>query len=224
VIVVALRWGKRTTSSAREQSVRGEAHSRPARRRCPRSSRRLLERRTSGRRSIHCSPLPPPLCPLPRYPPPSRFRSTNPFPVFPLFCPMSTPARRRLMRDFKRLQNDPPTGISGAPMEVCSWGSRGGCAFRLLTRFSCLTSHPVSSCVCLERYPSVGRYERRHVDVGLRTPSAQLTLVLLSSSPPTHSPAAVAVIFGPEETPWEDGTFTACVQLAVPRPFYTLDN
>lgn len=30
---------------------------------------------------------------------------------------MSTPARRRLMRDFKRLQADPPTGVSGAPSE-----------------------------------------------------------------------------------------------------------
>jgi len=30
---------------------------------------------------------------------------------------MSTPARRRLMRDFKRLQTDPPTGISGSPMD-----------------------------------------------------------------------------------------------------------
>jgi len=30
---------------------------------------------------------------------------------------MSTPARRRLMRDFKRLQNDPPSGISGAPCD-----------------------------------------------------------------------------------------------------------
>ncbi|KAG6492433.1 hypothetical protein ZIOFF_047396 [Zingiber officinale] len=28
---------------------------------------------------------------------------------------MSTPARKRLMRDFKRLQQDPPAGISGAP-------------------------------------------------------------------------------------------------------------
>ncbi|ORZ32236.1 ubiquitin-conjugating enzyme E2 2 [Catenaria anguillulae PL171] len=28
---------------------------------------------------------------------------------------MSTPTRRRLMRDFKRLQNDPPAGVSGAP-------------------------------------------------------------------------------------------------------------
>ncbi|PKU73261.1 Ubiquitin-conjugating enzyme E2 1 [Dendrobium catenatum] len=28
---------------------------------------------------------------------------------------MSTPARKRLMRDFRRLQQDPPAGISGAP-------------------------------------------------------------------------------------------------------------
>eukprot|EP01115_Flamella_aegyptia_P013175 TRINITY_DN68785_c0_g1_i1.p1 TRINITY_DN68785_c0_g1~~TRINITY_DN68785_c0_g1_i1.p1 ORF type:complete len:173 (+),score=63.25 TRINITY_DN68785_c0_g1_i1:49-567(+) len=30
---------------------------------------------------------------------------------------MSTPARRRLMRDFKRLQTDPPEGITGAPCD-----------------------------------------------------------------------------------------------------------
>ena len=30
---------------------------------------------------------------------------------------MSTAARRRLMRDFKRLQEDPPEGVSGAPGE-----------------------------------------------------------------------------------------------------------
>ena len=30
---------------------------------------------------------------------------------------MSTPARRRLMRDFKKLQEDPPEGISGAPSD-----------------------------------------------------------------------------------------------------------
>uniref|UniRef100_A0AC34RAJ8 UBC core domain-containing protein n=1 Tax=Panagrolaimus sp. JU765 TaxID=591449 RepID=A0AC34RAJ8_9BILA len=31
---------------------------------------------------------------------------------------MSTPCRRRLMRDFKKLQEDPPPGISGAPSEA----------------------------------------------------------------------------------------------------------
>ncbi|XP_050136951.1 uncharacterized protein LOC126612545 isoform X2 [Malus sylvestris] len=30
---------------------------------------------------------------------------------------MSTPARKRLIRDFKRLQQDPPAGISGAPQD-----------------------------------------------------------------------------------------------------------
>ena len=30
---------------------------------------------------------------------------------------MTTAARRRLMRDFKRLQEDPPAGVSGAPGE-----------------------------------------------------------------------------------------------------------
>ncbi|KAJ1970469.1 Ubiquitin-conjugating enzyme E2 2, partial [Dimargaris verticillata] len=28
---------------------------------------------------------------------------------------MSTPTRRRLMRDFKRLKQDPPSGVSGCP-------------------------------------------------------------------------------------------------------------
>ncbi|KAG2319887.1 hypothetical protein Bca52824_013100 [Brassica carinata] len=30
---------------------------------------------------------------------------------------MSTPARKRLMRDFKRLQQDPPAGVIGAPRD-----------------------------------------------------------------------------------------------------------
>jgi len=36
---------------------------------------------------------------------------------------MSTPARRRLMRDFKRLQTDPPQGVSAAPMDnnILKW-------------------------------------------------------------------------------------------------------
>lgn len=38
---------------------------------------------------------------------------------------MSTPARRRLMRDFKRLQEDPPAGVSGAPSDnnIMSWNA-----------------------------------------------------------------------------------------------------
>ena len=36
---------------------------------------------------------------------------------------MSTPARRRLMRDFRRLVKDPPAGICGAPNEddILNW-------------------------------------------------------------------------------------------------------
>lgn len=38
---------------------------------------------------------------------------------------MSTPARRRLMRDFKKLQEDPPTGVSGTPCEnnILQWNA-----------------------------------------------------------------------------------------------------
>eukprot|EP00301_Raphidiophrys_heterophryoidea_P014630 c23064_g1_i1.p1 GENE.c23064_g1_i1~~c23064_g1_i1.p1 ORF type:complete len:174 (-),score=40.84 c23064_g1_i1:64-516(-) len=38
---------------------------------------------------------------------------------------MSTPARRRLMRDFKRMQKDPPAGINAAPLDadVMSWNA-----------------------------------------------------------------------------------------------------
>ncbi|KAJ4455454.1 putative Ubiquitin-conjugating enzyme E2 2 [Paratrimastix pyriformis] len=64
---------------------------------------------------------------------------------------MSTPARRRLMRDFKRLQEDPPAGINGTPMEnnIMMWN---------------------------------------------------------------------AVIFGPEETPWEGGTFRLTLQFTEEYP------
>lgn len=31
---------------------------------------------------------------------------------------MATPARRRLMRDFKRIQHDPPPGVSAAPKDT----------------------------------------------------------------------------------------------------------
>lgn len=38
---------------------------------------------------------------------------------------MSTPARRRLMRDFRRLQQDPPQGVTGAPLEddIMKWNA-----------------------------------------------------------------------------------------------------
>ena len=38
---------------------------------------------------------------------------------------MTTSARRRLMRDFKRMQEDPPVGVSGAPAEndIMKWNA-----------------------------------------------------------------------------------------------------
>jgi len=58
---------------------------------------------------------------------------------------MSTAARRRLLKDFRKLQNDPPSGISGAPLDnnIMIWQ---------------------------------------------------------------------AVIFGPDDTPWEGGTFTLTIE------------
>ena len=47
----------------------------------------------------------------------------NHFFPFPLPNNMNTPARRRLMRDFKRLNTDPPEGISGSPIgnNILQW-------------------------------------------------------------------------------------------------------
>ena len=38
---------------------------------------------------------------------------------------MNSTARKRLMRDFKRLQEDPPAGISGSPAEndIMTWNA-----------------------------------------------------------------------------------------------------
>ncbi|RUP44692.1 ubiquitin-conjugating enzyme/RWD-like protein [Jimgerdemannia flammicorona] len=51
----------------------------------------------------------------PQYSTPKNHPLTTPLPSKRKTATMSTPTRRRLMRDFKRLQNDPPGGISGAP-------------------------------------------------------------------------------------------------------------
>lgn len=54
---------------------------------------------------------PPSILPLPL--PPLSYPK-----VFPSPSTMSTSARRRLLRDFRRLQNDPPSGITGAPLDT----------------------------------------------------------------------------------------------------------
>ncbi|KFL60624.1 ubiquitin-conjugating enzyme E2 2 [Trichophyton rubrum CBS 118892] len=75
---------------------------------------------------------------------------------------MSTSARRRLMRDFKRMQTDPPAGVSASPIadNVMTWYS------------SCAQPY----CYCM----------------------AGIVLILMSRN---------AVIIGPADTPFEDGTF-----------------
>ncbi|KAL6541372.1 Ubiquitin-conjugating enzyme E2 2 [Orobanche hederae] len=52
---------------------------------------------------------------------------------------MSTSARKRLMRDFKRLQQDPPAGISGAPQDnnIMLWNAViFGRTFKLTLQFT----------------------------------------------------------------------------------------
>lgn len=54
------------------------------------------------------------------------------------------------MRDFRRLQNDPPSGVTGAPMDnnILAWQVGGFCFFGLLfssrkeTTSSCFRHHP----------------------------------------------------------------------------------
>lgn len=92
---------------------------------------------------------------------------------------MSTPARRRLMRDFRRLQNDPPSGVTGAPMDnnILAWqvGFVFGWLFFLVSRLSkrqirVFPSHQPAICVLRGRYLSMfgqGQDVRVYVWAGL---------------------------------------------------------
>jgi len=65
---------------------------------------------------------------------------------------MSTPARKRLMRDFKRLMQDPPAGISGAPQDnnILLWNAVifGYDAELLLSPLSIWTAVWQWLCIC----------------------------------------------------------------------------
>ena len=83
---------------------------------------------------------------------------------------MSTPARRRLMRDFKRLQQDPPAGVSGAP-----------------------------------RYPRCRVKFTNNSDFS--SGFSDNNIMLWN-----------AVIFGPHDTPFEDGTFKLTIEFTEEYP------
>ncbi|KAM5360545.1 hypothetical protein ACJZ2D_013674 [Fusarium nematophilum] len=82
---------------------------------------------------------------------------------------MSTAARRRLMRDFKRMQTDPPAGVSASPVpdNVMTW------------------------------YAAFNQWFELNIDN------------LLSRN---------AVIIGPADTPFEDGTFRLVMQFEEQYP------
>ncbi|KAK7605769.1 putative ubiquitin conjugating enzyme [Phyllosticta paracitricarpa] len=97
---------------------------------------------------------------------------------------MSTAARRRLMRDFKRMQTDPPAGVSASPIadNVMTWYASPivlrlvGSHASMSTATARQTSRPRQFLVHRLSY-SCGICDRN------------------------------AVIIGPADTPFEDGTF-----------------
>ena len=78
---------------------------------------------------------------------------------------MSTAARRRLMRDFKRLQEDPPEGVSGAPGEnnIMVWNAvifgphdtpfEDGTFKLTISNFTCSTTI-LTTCLLLQNRPA----------------------------------------------------------------------
>ena len=89
---------------------------------------------------------------------------------------MASPAKRRIMRDFKRIQEDPPEGISGSPRSV----------FKLLC---CITY--------------AGIIMGPHFGPHFENQTSEDNLMEWN-----------AVIFGPTDTPFEDGTFKLTIKFS----------
>jgi ubiquitin-conjugating enzyme E2 A len=98
---------------------------------------------------------------------------------------MSTPARRRLMRDFRRLQNDPPQGVTGAPNQdnIMLWN-----AVIFGYAYSLVDSHLISTFECIMCAVIVFI---AHTGQMVRLDSRDSVISHLSFS----------------DTPWEGGTF-----------------
>ncbi|KAL6836401.1 ubiquitin-conjugating enzyme E2 [Trichoderma sp. SZMC 28015] len=90
---------------------------------------------------------------------------------------MSTAARRRLMRDFKRMQTDPPAGVSASPIPD-----------NVMTWFVAPHTPPQRTC--------------------------KVRLLTMSHRPRYRN----AVIIGPADTPFEDGTFRLVMQFEEQYP------
>ena len=72
-----------------------------------------------GEKGTGSAPLPGAASRGHRQHPVSRQHSLRPL----IYSAMATAARRRLMRDFKRMQTDPPEGVNGAPLDndIMKW-------------------------------------------------------------------------------------------------------
>ena len=107
---------------------------------------------------------------------------------------MSTAARKRLMRDFKRLQNDPPAGVSGSPLDnnVMVWQA---VIFGYVFDF-CIENDPLCMFECREALLFFSSF----------------FLILLNSN------LDRMFLVSPDETPWEGGTFRLLMEFTEDYP------